>query len=30
MLPCYAGQGIKKVSDTIKQAMDQPQVPQTK
>jgi hypothetical protein len=24
MLPCYMGQGIKKVSDSVKKAMEQP------
>ncbi|CAO1400179.1 unnamed protein product [Diamesa hyperborea] len=28
MIPCYMGQGIKKASDTIKQAMDQTKQPQ--
>jgi hypothetical protein len=27
MSPCYIGQGVKKVSDSIKQVMDQPPAP---
>lgn len=27
MIPCYAGQGIKKISDSVKGALDAPPTP---